>query len=493
MTNTKFSISKSQFLVGLDCKKALWLSKNRKDLDTGPDASAEYRYQVGNEVGEIAQQFFGNGYQNQRKYFEIVEAYKETAERIGEGVTLLYEGLAIHSKNKAHARADILRQIEDGSWELYEVKSSTSAKDYHIDDLSFQLMVFKDFGLNIKKIGVLHLNKDYMRKKDIEIKYLLKVSDVTESVLAQQSDISQKVEDILSVYYSEHEPSIDIGSHCKDCSYKEYCWREKPKYNIFNIYRGSKAEKIYKNNASVAIEDLSKDDYPKGNKRIDVQSYLTNQIYLDKEKLSNFLDQIEFPIFYLDFETFSPAIPLFLDTKPYQNIPFQLSLHIEENTGGVLKHKKYLHKQKSDPRPLFAETLIEICQKKGTILVYNRSFEMNIIKTLAESFPHIKDDLLALNDRMVDLLEPFRSRYVYSYKQMSSASIKKVLPAFTNKSYNNLAIQDGLSASIKYEDFFNKRMTGGELEAYWEAVDKYCELDTMGMVDLLKSIRTLNS
>ena len=118
---------------------------------------------------------------------------------------------------------------------------------------------------------------------------------------------------------------------------------------------------------------------------------------------------------------------------------------------------------------------------------------MNIIKSLAESFPHLKNDLLALNDRMVDLLEPFRSRYVYSSKQMSSASIKKVLPAFTDKSYNNLAIQDGLSASIKYEDFFNKRMTGGELETYWEAVDKYCELDTMGMVDLLKSIRTLNS
>ena len=492
MANKNFSISKSQYLVGLDCKKALWLSKNRKDLDASPDASAEYRYQVGNEVGDIAKRFFGAGYENQRKYFEIEEAYKDTKDRIGEGETLLYEGLAIHTKNKAHARADVLRQ-KDGSWELYEVKSSTSAKDYHIDDLSFQFMVFNDFGLDLKKIGVLHLNKNYKRKKDIKINSLLEISDVTENVLAQQNDISQKVEDILAVYYAEHEPSIDIGSHCKDCSYKEYCWREKPKYNIFNIYRGSKAEKIYKNNASVAIEDLSKDEYPKGNKKIDVQSYLTNEIYLNKKKLTNFLDQIEFPIFYLDFETFSPAIPLFLDTKPYQHIPFQLSLHIEEKRGGVLKHKKYLHKQKNDPRLLFAETLIKICQKKGTILVYNQSFEMNIIKLLAESFPHIKDDLLALNDRMVDLLEPFRSRYVYSSKQMSSASIKKVLPAFTSKSYNNLAIQDGLSASIKYEDFFNKRMTGEELEAYWEAVDKYCELDTMGMVDLLKSIRTLNS
>jgi len=320
----------------------------------------------------------------------------------------------------------------------------------------------------------------------------LKISDVTGQVLEQQNDIDEKVANILEAYYSENEPSIDIGSHCKECPYQEYCWREKPKYNIFNIYRGSKAENIYEKNSSVAIEDLSKDEYPKGNKRIDVQSYLSNEIYIDKEKISNFLDRINFPTFYLDFETFSPAIPLFLDTKPYQKIPFQLSLHIEEKKGSFLKHKKYLHKQKSDPRPKFAENLLEHCQKIGTILVYNRSFEMSIIKSLAKTFPDIKNDLLALNDRMVDLLEPFRSRYLYRSEQMSSASIKKVLPAFTNKSYKNLSIQDGLSASIKYEDFFNKRMTGSELEAYWEAVDKYCELDTMGMVDLLKSIRALS-
>ena len=192
MANKNFSISKSQYLVGLDCIKALWLSKNRKDLDTGPDASAEYRYQVGNDVGDIAKRFFGTGYENQRKYFEIEEAYRDTKDKIGEGETLLYEGLAIHTKNKVHARADVLRK-KNGSWELYEVKSSTSAKDYHIDDLSFQFMVFKDFGLDIKKIGVLHLNKDYRRKKNIDISNLLEISDVTENVLTQQNYISQKV------------------------------------------------------------------------------------------------------------------------------------------------------------------------------------------------------------------------------------------------------------------------------------------------------------
>ena len=185
MTNMNFSISKSQYLLGLDCIKALWLSNNRKDLDVGPDNSAEYRYQVGNEVGDLGKKFFGSGYENQRKYFEIEEGCKETLDRIEQGEKLLYEGQAIHSQNKGHARADVLRKIEDGSWELYEVKSSTSSKDYHIDDLSFQYMVFNDFGLDIRKLGVLHLNKNYKRKKELDINRLLQISDVTEQVLEQ--------------------------------------------------------------------------------------------------------------------------------------------------------------------------------------------------------------------------------------------------------------------------------------------------------------------
>ena len=166
-------LSKSQYLVGLECPKALWLTRNRRDLIEKEDMSAEYRFTVGNEVGEIAKQYFGEGFEPETEYYEVERAHKLTLESIKQGTKIICEGTGVHSQSKVFARADILILNNDNSWELLEVKSSTGAKDYHIDDLSFHYHVFSENGLNIKNISVLHLNKNYYLKKELNISNLL--------------------------------------------------------------------------------------------------------------------------------------------------------------------------------------------------------------------------------------------------------------------------------------------------------------------------------
>ena len=482
--------SKSQYLVGLECSKALWLTRNRRDLIEKENMSAEYRFTIGNEVGEIAKQYYGEGFEPKTEYYEVEKANKLTLESIKEGTEIIYEGTGIHSHSKVFARADILFLNSDKSWELLEVKSSTSAKDYHIDDLSFQYHVFSENGLNIKNISVLHLNKSYKYKKKLNISSLLIKTDVTEVVLEKQKGIEERIENLVSVCHNKNEPIVALGSHCKNCSYKEYCWKEIPKYNIFSVFTGKKAEKIFLQNKSMAVEDLAKDDYPNGNKKIDLISYLNKETFIDRKKISTFFNSLSYPLFFLDFETFSPAIPIFENTKPYEPIPFQFSLHIERNIGSELEHHEYLHKTRDDPRVMFTKKLLNVCEQVGTIIVYNQSFEMNIIKLLAKNFPENSASLLDLNKRMVDLLIPFRSRWVYSPDQNSSASIKRVLPAFTGKNYKDLDIQGGMEASIKYEDFFKGDLSGKELNDYWIGVLGYCHLDTEAMVLLLEKLRS---
>ena len=154
-----------------------------------------------------------------------------------------------------------------------------------------------------------------------------------------------------------------------------------------------------------------------------------------------------------------------------------------------LEHHEYLHQTRDDPRIMFTKKLLNVCEQVGTIIVYNQSFEMNIIKLLAKNFPENSASLLDLNKRMVDLLIPFRSRWVHSPDQNGSASIKRVLPAFTGKNYKDLDIQGGMEASIKYEDFFKGDLRGRELNDYWIGVLGYCHLDTEAMVLLLEKLR----
>ena len=480
-------LSKSNYLEGINCKKSLWFSKFNQELRKNNEQK-QYRFEIGNKVGSLAREYFGRGFQPKSKYYEIEMAFKETFDYINNGGKLIYEGMGFNKDKKVFALADILIK-QNNEWELIEVKSSTSIKDYHVDDLSFQYYVFKSLGLNITKLSVLHLNKNYSKGDKIEISKLFFKSDITDEVLKNGNLISLHIRELIEILSLKKEPKIEVGSHCKDCQYREHCWRDYPKYNIYNIFNGKKAEEIQKKNNSVDIKKLSPREYPKGNKLIDINAFLSGNIFIDKKEIKKFINTLVYPYNFLDFETFGPAIPILKNSKPYENLPFQFSLHIQENENDAIKHFEYINKKIKDFRLEFAEKLLKNIKSTGSVIVYNQSFEKNVISSLAKLFPEIKNDLLNINNRMVDLLKPFRSRNLYSPEQNGSASIKNVLPVFTNKTYENLDIKDGMEVSINYEIFFNNELTSKEKDIFFQDALKYCKLDTYAMIDLLKVLK----
>jgi hypothetical protein len=193
-----------------------------------------------------------------------------------------------------------------------------------------------------------------------------------------------------------------------------------------------------------------------------------------------------YPLYFLDYEAIWPAVPLFDKSSPYQQIPFQFSLHIQPQRGGELKHIEFLHTEKGDPRSDFIKSLIAKCGDKGSVVVYNQAYESKINNELGRDFPEYKSDLVKINDRMVDLLVPFRSRYLYHPEMKGSASLKSVLPAFVpDMTYDGLGIQDGETASIRYLSCIKNLVSDTEKGKIFKDLIQYCSQDTLAEVKLL--------
>lgn len=369
-----------------------------------------------------------------------------------------------------YARADILVRIDANTWNLIEVKSSTSVKDYHLDDASVQYYAFTQAGYKIDRCLILHINNTYTRQGALDLNELFTQANITDLVLAQQPAIPALIAALQGTISQMQEPQIAIGPHCAapfECNYHHHCWQEVPEYSIFNILQAKKAFELVASSGSYHVKDIPAAQIPRS-KAIDVRCHLENTPHIDKLKLQEFVAFLQYPIYYLDFETIGPAVPLYDGTKPYQAVPFQFSLHTE-HVPDRLESGGYLHWQKTDPREEFAEQLLKQCGIAGPIIVYNKAFEAGCIKVLAEAFPQHAVALLALNERMVDLLVPFKQRWLYHPKQNGSASIKAVLPAFTDKSYEDLDIAEGSAASDQYLAFMQGKLTEAERDMRYPA------------------------
>jgi len=222
---------------------------------------------------------------------------------------------------------------------------------------------------------------------------------------------------------------------------------------------------------------------------LDVESYLNGETIVDHANISAFLRKIQYPLCFLDYETVMPAIPLFDGTRPFQQIPFQFSMHVQHSPDAELEHHEYLHKERTDPRRSFAERLIELCGSEGTVLVYNQVFEIARNNELARDLPEYAVAIQAINARVLDLLVPFKSRWLYHPNQNGSASIKAVLPAFTDLSYDDLEIGHGGEAMRQYGAFMSGELNESLWPDLWNDLTEYCKQDTYAMAVLLDVLR----
>lgn len=495
MTQRTIQISKSQYIRGKQCSLSLWNALHRQDLTSDANTSREAILATGRDIGEWAKKRFPGGVELKSAFFDHESGAAETKTLTDAGNEIIFEATAVHLIDGTHARTDILRNVQGtDAWDLIEVKGSTGVKDYHLDDMAFQYRVFSASGYSINQCFMMLINNEYVRAGEIDPQQLFKLEDITASVKMAQAEIEAVVPLLqTAIEKKEEAPLENIGARCFkpfDCEYAVHCWKGVPEYSIYNVLSGNKADEAVESLGSYEVKSLPPALIPKGAKAKDVSSYIKDEVYVEPDNIRRFLAGIRYPLYYLDYETIAPAVPLFDGTRPFQNIPFQFSLHIEKEEGADLQHFEFLHKSQTDPRQEFIEALIHLCGTEGSIIVYHQTFEKGVNESLIQDFPQYADALAAINERMVDLLVPFKNRWLYHPSQHSSASIKKVLPAFTDLSYEGMNISNGQDASQKYLDFMQGKLTKEEASKLCQDLSAYCGLDTQAMqvlVSVLKS------
>jgi len=485
------NLSKSQYIKGLQCNKALWLLKNKPQLKTPFPEQTQQNFNIGYQVGDLAKELFPSGVEiefNAKDFPQMISKTKQLINEnlINDGEEIIYE--ATFSEKGVFVMVDILRKNGDG-WDIYEVKASTRVKGIYLEDIAVQKYALVEL-LNIKNCFVVHINSEYKRQGELDIEQLFTIENVSEEIKSIK-EVKNELEKIQLMLKND-EPNIDIGSHCFSpyaCEFMDNCWQDIPYPSVFNLYRiGAKKFTHYQNN-KIAYKDLQAEKLTKI-QNIQIDTYLNNKTHIDKNIIQEFVDEVVYPINFFDFETFQNAVPRFDNQNPYQQIPFQYSLHILHKDG-KLEHKEFLGSEFEDPRKDLIKNMLKDITKKGSIIAYNQSFEIGRIKDLAEFNPKNKKELLALNPRFLDLIVPFRQLGYYHKDFHGSFSIKSVLPAmFPNDDeldYKKLDIQDGSMAMDTFANLYLVKDKSERLTIKKNLL-AYCRLDTLAMVRIYQKL-----
>jgi len=290
-------------------------------------------------------------------------------------------------------------------------------------------------------------------------------------------------------------PDVKIGPQCDDpyaCPLHDVCWEFLPEDSPLNLTGFRKAEAFKMIHGGILrLEDVPDGTALTEKQEIQIEAARTGLPYFNHHKLAKFLKGLDYPRYFLDFETFQTAIPVFDLVRPYQQIPFQFSLHVIAAPGAPPAHHSYLSEGKGDPRPEFLALLKDKLGDKGSIICYNAGFESGIAEASVEVVPGYQDWWRAAKKRLVDLLVPFRAFACYHPGQLGSASLKAVLPAVTGgPGYENMDISDGGMASWEYLRVMFGNAGPEEKTRVRKQLEEYCGLDTEGMIRIVSVLES---
>ncbi len=490
-------LSKSKYCGLWQCPKIAWLSKYKPE-ELSLDDIALSRMKTGNEVGDLAMSLFGDyvevtAYNGEK--LDLSEMISATKAEMARGTSVICE--ASFSYCGLYCAVDILKKESDG-WAIYEVKSSTQDdKAVYAADVAYQKYVLENSGVRVAGTYLVCLDNEYVFDGTLDIQKLFKITDISESVAQEIKNISGNLSIAETILNSPEEPDIDLSESCKNpylCGFWKYCSKHLPERSVFDLYRMrfSKAIEYYRRGL-ISYEDLLQNHCITNDKQLRQMEYALSDrgTYIEKDHIKEFLDTLSYPIYFLDFETMQPAVPEYVGTKPYAQIPFQYSLHYIDDEGAELKHKEFLAESGTDPRRAIAESLCEDIPRDVCVIAYYKAFECTRIRELADTYPDLADHLLNIESNIKDLLVPFQSGYYYNRAMGGSFSIKSVLPAIfpddPSLDYHNLELVHhggeamAIFPEIQYMDPENKATAR-------HALLKYCELDTYAMVKVWQEL-----
>ncbi len=482
------TLSKSRYLSGMQCEKALYLSVHNPELKNQTNPTVEQRKQAGNQVGIAARKLFPGGVDvssstNRNKSDWIAR----TQQAITEGASTIYE--AAFMAEGVFVAVDILTVAKSGV-AAYEVKSSSSLKTHHLLDAGVQAWVIERCNYSITSFNIVHLNSSYVRHGKLDYNALFEIRSITDELPQYQKSIAQNLTRFQRLLKQEHPPQIPIGKHCntpRPCRFKHHCWQSIPEDSVFDLSNDHEKGWALFNSGTEKLADIPSTTPLTPAQAMQVNGAKTGAEIWKKTAISSFLKTCSFPRYYFDFETVMPSIPPFNNTQPNRNIPFQYSLHIQHEPNGPLTHVEFLaQKDTGDFRLALANQLASDLGTSGAIIVYNATFERQQLNQLADLFPQHATQFRNAAQRLVDLMRPFQKHWVYVPAMKGRHSIKTVLPALVpGFSYNQLAIQQGGDANACFAQYLDGTYPGNS-EQLREDLLAYCKLDTLAMVKIME-------
>jgi len=481
------TITKTDYIAYLDAPRHLWAIKHGQLDQKEIDAYIEHLFEQGYQVEELAEKYIKD---------HLIPKYGVSEEDI------LLQPSQIEepdnpAKGRYEARTDVLiKNPKTGKWDMYEIKSSTKVDKTHRYDATFQTLVFEKY-YELGNIYILHLNKDYERDGELSLKELFIAENVDEHVEKLRDEVKQGRYEAYLVAKAEHLEAVPACIRPKTCPCLSLCHPKLSKYSIYDVNNLTANEKKIRDLESeeiISVYDIPIDFKLSNKQRFQVNVAQSKKVHIDKLAIQQKLDELVFPLYFVDYETFNPAIPMYDGYKPYDQMTFQYSLHVLESKDTDIKtglqHYKYIESTKSDPIPVLLSSLESCIGKSGSIIVWNKSFEATQNKRMGEIYPEFESLCVDMNDRMFDLMEIFRDQLYADPKFKGSYSIKKVLPVLIpDLTYEGLDIGDGATAMASWHDMvYGKGLSHEEKQSIKKGLLKYCELDTLAMVRIWEKL-----
>lgn len=448
-------ISKSDYMLFLRQPAWLWIKKHNPKKIPPTDDNTQAMFDNGHKVESYAESLFPEGVSlGFNDYDEYLSLPIRTQQAIENGDRVLFQPR--FEWKEFTCISDIVSIIQPGVVDLYEIKASANAKTEHEFDLAFQTAVVEGFGLSVRNIFVIHVNNQYVRAGDVNPKELTTFADVTDEV----NEIALKTPEYM------------------EAAKKAAAQAEMPDPNPELAKLGSKSEwmKVYENIFPPEPKVWPGDTRP----------------VINKQEIERFLGELQYPLYFFDYETMQGLVPYFDGQRPYQQVPFQYSLHIIHEPGGEVEHREYLHKDNTNPAPDLAKQLVEDMGDSGSIITWNMRFEKSVNEELGRMYPEYAKQITAINERVVDLMIPFKAKWYDDPRCEGSASIKKVLPVVCPElSYKDLGIQDGNSAQRLWMEAVLDETRADQKDQILADLTEYCKMDTWAMVRIWQELKSL--
>ncbi|OGF76454.1 hypothetical protein A2926_02575 [Candidatus Giovannonibacteria bacterium RIFCSPLOWO2_01_FULL_44_40] len=442
-------LTKTDFMKYMECPVGLWMEKHRPDLI--PEDTPEVRrvLEMGREVDDFSRKLFEGGVEvagyNQ-------EGWQNTKKLIESGVKILYQPTVV--ADPITCRADILEKSKN-TWTLNEVKSATTVKKEYPYDVAFQRICFENAGIKLDRTNLVHINNQYVRRGDIQPEKLFVSEDITDMVLEKTDEVKHLIPLALKVLNRREAPDEEMLATCPSPRNCEY----------LNIY----LESVGQIPEEPRIEETT-----------------------DVAGIAETLAELQYPLYFLDYETYGSPIPPFDGTRPYQNIPFQYSLGIKDAPDANTRYEKFLARTFKDSVPGLLAQLRRDIGERGSVIVWNESFEKGCNDEMARMEPDYADFLKAVNDRIFDLMVIFKLKnQLYTRNAFQkSASLKMVLPAICPElAYDDLTIQEGATASASWPVLTSTNTSKADKAKLADDMLSYCKRDTEAMVCILKKLQ----